>query len=587
MINQFFEFSYNYYQMYYYFLVIILTMMLIWKKSKIKSVTQQAVIYSIAFVLAFGTASVVKEQSIFKDTMEISADYADGAQCTLKGISYGVFKSKYNFVLEQGMNLIKIPIGMERSLKVTSFGECHIVIKTGSDEDSYVLESTGEEVDHEITVYSNTRKLYLICEMFIKAVLIAALTLLISIVVKSTVELLLCINIKKVKYELIIFGVLFAQLVLFIPSELDQWVTAWYALSYKDGVGSRLLIGSLVNIFCPDHVSADFAYHFVFVSLVLLCCLVSVLFGQVIRKSENLKSVLYYTAFYLACPGSIVYLWYNKVGRLEIYSLILCLLCVLLFEKIKNCYIKYTVTAVAFCLVLLIHQGTLFLYCPILLTLILYDLAKEFHIRKMILSFIYGIGVMSVFLYLQMYSGLHYATCDEAFKIISARTDMPLDYNAVRLEYYASLGENFEYGQRYFFEYYDVCTKVFVACMISLPLIIFIAGIWKSSFGKSEIKLIKNPQFWVLLTNMAFIPIYVLMCDWGRWTGALIGVLFFQIGYLLYKKETGMRKTFERLEVFIESNPFLCISVLVYLSSLEKITPVFNELINKAAEYIR
>lgn len=586
MINKFFELSYNYYQMYYYVVVIVLVLILIWKKSRINSVAQQSVIYCIAFVLAFGAAAVIKEQYILKDTVEIYADYPDGAQCTLQSASFGVFKKEYNLKLEQGINLADIPAGMNRVLKIYSQEECTIGIKFENSEDSFTLEGADEETKHDIPLYSDTRKIYLICEMLIKAVLTALLALAISAAVTGASAFMLRISFEKIKYELIIFAFFAAQLILFMPSEIEKWVNAWYVLNYKDGIGSRLLIGSLINLFCPDYVTAKFAYNFAVAGLLILCLLVSILFGQFIRKSGEMKSTLYFTAFYMACPGSITHLAIG-IGRLETYSFILCLLCVILFEKIKDDHIKYMSAAAGLYLSLLVHQGTLFLYCPILMTLIIHDLTTKFNMRKAVSTLVYTGGGILIFVYLQIYSKLRYLTCDEAFQAVSARTDMQLDYHAVRLEYYSSLGENFEYGQKYFFEYYDVCTKLFVSFMISLPLIIFIAGIWKSSFDKSGIKLIKNPQFWVVLTNMAFIPIYVIMCDWGRWTSALIGVLFFQIAYLMYKNDAGMRKTFEHLDVFVKNNPFFCMAVLVYLSSLEKVVAIFGNLIYKVSGYIR
>ncbi len=587
MISKFLEFSFNLYQMYYYVLVIVVAIMLMWKKSRIKSVMWQTIVYCTVFVLAFGAASIVKEKIFLKETIEIDVDYKDGAECTFNGLSYGVFKPNYNLKLQQGINSIDIPIGMNRCIKLISLGECNIIIKSSGGDNSYLLADEGEEVRHDITLYSDTKKQYLLCEMFIKALLIIALTFLIGIIINYFVRLISGIDFEKVKYELIIFGVLFVQLIIFISPEVSTWVTAWYVLNYKDGVGSRLLVGSLVNLFCPNYVTAEFVYYFVFSSYVILCFLIAVLFGKFIRKSESQKSVLYYTAFYLACPGSIVYLWYKNAGRLEGYSLILCLICVVLFEKIKNSYIRYAVVTITLCLTLLIHQGSLFFYCPILMTLVIYDLVKAFDMRKAVLTGGCTIVGLALFFYLQLYSGLRYSTCDEAFANISARTDMVLDYNAVRVEYYAGLGGNFEYSQQYLLEHYDVCPKLFVAFIMSLPMIILIAGIWRNCLKNSETKLTKDPQFWVLLTNVSFLPLYVLMCDWGRWTGALIGILFFQIAYLLYKGEVGMKKTFENLTVFVNNNQFLCMIMLVYLSSLEKITAIFNDLIYRVVDYIR
>lgn len=290
-------------------------------------------------------------------------------------------------------------------------------------------------------------------------------------------------------------------------------------------------------------------------------------------------------AVYLACPGNVAYFGRN-VGRLEMYSLIFFLIGILLFEKIKNDYTRYLAIFLCTEAALAVHQGTIFYYFPLVVTVLMYELCTKFSLKTLLFTVLNFAGEFATFIYFQLFSGLRYDTLETTMHVIAGRTDMEIDTQAVRLEYFASLKENFDYGQGYFLKNYNYEKMVFLALVLLSPVLLFIISMFAAYMKErkiivqdAQITVFKEPIMYVLLSYLLYLPIYILMCDWGRWTGALIGTSFFHIGYLYAKNDEIMLKVFSKLEIWVEHNKFLAIIILLYLAGLEKFSAVFSKML--------
>ncbi len=72
------------------------------------------------------------------------------------------------------------------------------------------------------------------------------------------------------------------------------------------------------------------------------------------------------------------------------------------------------------------------------------------------------------------------------------------------------------------------------------------------------------------MTNMAFVPVFALMNDWGRWFAALFIVGFLEILVLAWKQDEGIRSSLRILGGSIMKNPALYILLILYISTFEK-----------------
>lgn len=365
---------------------------------------------------------------------------------------------------------------------------------------------------------------------------------------------------------------------------MNAWTNAWYVLNYEDGIGSRLLAGTLLKIFAGSFIEEREVLIFLYSATIILFGLVALFIGQMFRKSsKNREAVIFFTAIYLACPGSVTY-FVTNLGLLEMFSLIFFLIGIVMFKICRNEYSKYFVIFIFSTLALSAHQGTIFYYYPIIVTVLMYELCMKFSLKKAVLTFTNFVGVFLTFIYFQLFSRLNYDTLESALEAINSRTDMNIDENAVRLEYFASLKENFQYGQAYFLKHYNYEKMLILAMILLMPLVLFITAILMSYLKEhrceyKEYVFYKEPIFYILLSYMLYIPIYVLMCDWGRWTGAFVGTCFFNIGYLYVMDDQTMQKVFAKLSLWIERNRLLGTIVIIYLAGLDKFHAIFSTML--------
>lgn len=200
--------------------------------------------------------------------------------------------------------------------------------------DEYMI--TGNEgVKEGLPVYTDSSKINMVVTIVVKMLFAFLLTHIIYSFMKYITNFIFSLSflIEKIKYELVIFLYL-CMLFMQNPGRINDWVSAWYVLNYKDGIGSRLLIGTILNFFFGEYITHNEVFLFVFCTLTILIGFVSFLAGRVIRSSNKDKSfAVFFIAMYLACPGSIAYLWTSgNMGRLETYSLVFFLFGVVLFE---------------------------------------------------------------------------------------------------------------------------------------------------------------------------------------------------------------------------------------------------------------
>lgn len=89
----------------------------------------------------------------------------------------------------------------------------------------------------------------------------------------------------RVSYETMIF---IAFLIRFLSTralDLDTWSSAWDAMDYSMGNGSRLLIGSIYRLFYGEYLDITVAYKYVGIGIMLTILVLAVVLGQLIRRS--------------------------------------------------------------------------------------------------------------------------------------------------------------------------------------------------------------------------------------------------------------------------------------------------------------
>lgn len=388
--------------------------------------------------------------------------------------------------------------------------------------------------------------------------------------------------------EGLIFMFLFLELLRTLPSSIYDWCNAWFVTDYSLGFDSRLLIGSLLKIIYPDFLPARSAYHFVLLSILVLLVLFSLLLGKALRrvqKTEAGTGLLLLVLFYLACPGSPAYLWSTEnMGRLDLFLLILTLIGGIIYINVSSVTARLVCFTAVGLLAISIHQAFIFIFFPLLFVMYA-DTMTDFRAQKSHL--VLGItGILLLFAaaaYFQLFSHINAGSPEALAQALSQRTDLAISEIPLRLEYFSDFGTSTlqiisaEAGERI---RYGMITVFLLS-----PLVLIYCFLWRHILkalkrGKDgkDILPVSFPEKLkyraIVLSQLTFIPAFVLTLDWGRWFGAFLTVQAMQIILLAAKKDTVVLAALGSLSAQLRKHPYPFLIAGIYLASTSKFQAV-------------
>ncbi len=375
------------------------------------------------------------------------------------------------------------------------------------------------------------------------------------------------------KYSVELMAAVFLLYSVYInrADNIYSYVKPWYVIDYSYGFGSRLLIGSILHLFCGEVVTDAAAYGFVVASLCFLCVAIALFAGYIYRGGGNQevkKAVLFLIVFYLVSPASPEYLWtVENMGRLDTYLYLVTLLIAFVYFGIKNMYIRYLLFMILGVSAVFIHQVYFFLFFPFLLVVMLQDIWKsECNRRNMICAAVTALIISGVFLYMQLGSGIYY-DYETLMVKLNEHSDLPIDGAPMKAEYFWTLKDHF---------YKNMVPEIphhlkygfMLVCML-VPVWGGYLWIWIHAINRSY-KRQKTKYILMLCTNLAYLPVFVLMNDWGRWFAALFIVGFLDIMLLAGDGDDDICHALKTLGAAIIKNPIPFILVILYMSTFEK-----------------
>lgn len=373
--------------------------------------------------------------------------------------------------------------------------------------------------------------------------------------------------------ELMVAAYLIYSLYINRAGAIYGYVNSWYVINYSYGFGSRLLIGSLINMLAGDFVTKRFAYNFVLTALCVICILMAFIIGRVYKKmpdKESKAAVLFLATFYLMSPASPEYLWtWENMGRLDTYLLLLSLVAAIIFFAVKNTIARYALFAVTGCLCVLIHQVYVFLFFPLMLVMIIEDIWKSgFKRGRVIGGVIVSLVIGGLFLVMQFCSGIYYDDLDALMAELRTHADFLVDEGPMEAEYFWTIVENFTRNMVPEIPHH-LKYGFMLVCMLC-PLWGTYLWIWFRAIKNSGSRNGKIKYALMLMTNLAYVPVFAMMNDWGRWFAALFTVGLLDILALAWNEDEGILKSFSALGGRIIKNPMLYILLILYIGTFEK-----------------
>lgn len=383
----------------------------------------------------------------------------------------------------------------------------------------------------------------------------------------------------QMRRELLIFLFLFFSLLCTLPGELHGWNTAWYALDYSLGFGSRLFLGSFLKLLFPDFLPADAVYTFVLLTTILFLFLLAWILGFALRKAEKPSAetgLLLITVFYLICPGSPAYLWTEEnIGRFDLFLLLFTLIAAVFYLKISSPMLRFFLFTVIGLIALSIHQVFLFIFFPLLFTMYVgtateknTKTASAFSFKEILSAFACLLVLAIAFLYFQFSSDLNVASIEELTGLLAARTDLAISDVALSYEYFmpmqasfqdlvlGNLSERIRYG--------------LVTVFLLSPILLLYAYLWKTILKQAPKGKQRIPYLLLLLSHLCFLPAFVLTIDWGRWFGAFLTVQALQIILLAAKKDAVILSALSTLGAALRKHPYVFVMAGMWIASLHK-----------------
>ncbi|MBQ7944893.1 MAG: hypothetical protein IJ326_12640 [Lachnospiraceae bacterium] len=358
-----------------------------------------------------------------------------------------------------------------------------------------------------------------------------------------------------------------------VADRIYSYVNVWYVLDYSYGFGSRLMLGSLLHMLTGDFIDEKFVYHFIIMMLAVLCILLAILVGMVYRKIEHTDKkagVLFLIVFYLASPAAPGYLWTDEnMGRLDTYLFICALALALIFCKVKRAWLRYVLFVLIGVFAISVHQVYFFLFFPSLLVMMIQDMWKAKFAKKQIILSVGSVVIIGiVFLFMQFGSGIYYDDLAVLISDMSKTTNIAVSEAPLEAEYWWTIKDHIvknqlpELPERIRF---GVLTVAMLVPVWGISLYIWIQAI------KSKQEKLQKCKYWLmLLSNIAYVPVFALMTDWGRWFAAFFVVTFLNLMVLIYDGDEGIGCGVEKLSTAVRRYPIVFIVLVLYVASFEK-----------------
>lgn len=383
-----------------------------------------------------------------------------------------------------------------------------------------------------------------------------------------------------VSYEAVITVVFIMQFIMERSLDLQGWSSAWTAMDYSMGTGSRLLIGSIYRLFYGDYLDYRVAYKYVAVGTGITVVVLAIALGRLIRMAvaarPDLKHVVIGTvAAYVAAPWSVAYTWnVQNLGRFDVYMLLVGCLAVLAALVVKNVYLKFLLFTVLGVLGLAIHQGFAFLYYPMVLVVMCYDVFKynRIDVKNLILAVVSGLVNVAVAVYFQFFSSLHFDSAEAIAADIASRSNVPVAEWALYIEYFGGMKYQLEEITPGFFRDEAPWTHMLLILLLLAPVLLMYVLVWKDVFHylrEHKVHILKSPYLYILLTHLLYVPMFLIHTDWGRHFAPWLALPTFIFLFYLVKKDAAMTYAYEKMKVRVQNHSWYFIVAILWVATFD------------------
>lgn len=381
---------------------------------------------------------------------------------------------------------------------------------------------------------------------------------------------------KKIFLFVVIWG--FFAVALFVEhydAAINEINATMLAFSYKYGFISRGLVGTVfqfLNSALPFDI-LDYEGVMLFTQLItvgffviLFLFFLSCLLKSKSTISEEIKYAIMFFTIY-AIP---MFVTVDNFGRLDIYCVMLSLLCAILLIWEKAEWLVIVLSGIS----VMIHQGNVFMYMNIVLVLLMYKAFTDDkrRSRKYGILFLLTFTVVSVlFLYFEFFS--HFNGQNIYTDILQTATAL-----CENGEYHVDVIDHeilgVDLGPREAFYRKVAFAQLPFYIILSLPFILISISFFRNIIKSQESKIQKFKYIIVAFGALTIIPNFILKCDYGRWIFAVICYYCVTILSLLAMKDEIVERELKKTIDLIQSKYPWAILLFAYAVLLQPLDDV-------------
>ena len=329
-------------------------------------------------------------------------------------------------------------------------------------------------------------------------------------------------------------------------NSITAYEVSGYLMNYSDGFGSRMLVGTILQAIYGGKISKENIFYTNYAILLLDCVIISIFLGKLITSQSNKNRkilVMFLVVLFFSLPSTSI--WCGKfIGRLDIYMLLCALLSIWIISCRRLAAVRYFLVSIVSLIAVLIHQGYIFTYFITVFIALVWDLMKSQYSKGKVIAYagIVMLPTALLFLYVQLFSQIQYNTIEEIHNVCVMRTDDNFSDNMFKMEYLWSNQENLlELGFQNFAGYWYM---ILVRWIALVPMWVILFLFWKRIFGLVE-KRRKIAFVLIHLSFLAYVPIFLLAVDYGRWQTALLISVMANIFLGIYHKDDAFFKVLD------------------------------------------
>ena len=352
----------------------------------------------------------------------------------------------------------------------------------------------------------------------------------------------------------------------------------YYYVGYETGFGGRKLIGTICNLFFPEHITA----HFMWGVILCVVCVMIVMFAWFVTRCvklniPNAMAAIAVTLLYAILPFSLIGFIQDRLAIyfIDTYHFILTFIWLLVFMRYRGKWFFHLITALIAVTACLIHHTFCCTLFPLFVALFIYDILDsgriEWH-KAIYYSLICAtLFVLLIIIWTQSHMNVDIDTLSAR---IGERVDPDAYYrwentdSALFVMFYASNDLNRQIAFS-MLSATNLYIELALTILFMSPFLLLLWKPWFTAAKKVDSILLKwRYRLIPIVISVLTLPIFFMATDYSRWFAGYFFSLFAVTMVVLALGDKPMIHAWKQVLSYFRGRPWVALILIVYAIQL-------------------